>query len=37
MEVMPLKVTSMPQFLSQYFDIQTSEMDAKLASVNMGP
>jgi hypothetical protein len=39
-EVMPLKVTSMLYFLiehSKMVDIQTSEVDAKLAPVIMGP
>jgi hypothetical protein len=42
-EVMPLKVTSTPYFLIPYLQpfqnggLQTSEVDAKLAPVNMGP
>jgi hypothetical protein len=42
-EVMPLKVTSTPYFLSRTFnhfkmaDVQTSEVDAKLAPVNVRP
>jgi hypothetical protein len=41
-EVMPLKVTSKPYFLIPYLhskmeDVQTSEVDAKLAQVNVGP
>jgi hypothetical protein len=42
-EVMPLKLTSMPYFLILYFnhykmaDVQTSEVDSKLAPVNVGP
>jgi hypothetical protein len=41
-KVMPLKVTSMPYFLIPYLQpfqnggVQTSEMDAKLAPVNVG-
>jgi hypothetical protein len=41
-EVMPLKVTSKPYFLIPYLqafqmaDVQTSEMDVKLASLNVG-
>jgi hypothetical protein len=41
-EVMPLKVISTPTFQSRIFnhykmaDIKTSEMDAKLAPVNVG-
>jgi hypothetical protein len=34
-EVMPLKVTSTPYFLIPY--LQTSEVDAKLAPVSVGP
>jgi hypothetical protein len=42
-EVMPLKMTSTPYFLIQYLQpfynggLQTSEVDAKLAPVNVGP
>jgi hypothetical protein len=42
-EVMPLKVTPMPYFLIPYLQPfqngrrQTSEVDAKLAPVNVGP
>jgi hypothetical protein len=42
-EVMPFKVTSMPYFLIPYLqlskmvDVQTFEVDAKLAPVNVGP
>jgi hypothetical protein len=42
-KVMPLKVTSTPYFLSRTFNhykmagVQTSEVDAKLAPVNVGP
>jgi hypothetical protein len=42
-EIMPLKVTSIPYLLILYLqafqngDVQTSEMDAKLAPVNVGP
>jgi hypothetical protein len=41
-EVMPLKATSTPYFLIPYLhsimaDVQTSEVDAKLAPVNVGP
>jgi hypothetical protein len=42
-EVMPLKVISTPYFLIPYLnhskmaDVQTSEVDAKLAPVNVGP
>jgi hypothetical protein len=42
-EVMPLRMTSTPYFLIPYLqpfqmaDVQTSEMDAKLAPVNVGP
>jgi hypothetical protein len=42
-EVMPLKVTSTPYFLIPYLkhskmaDVQTSEVDAKLAPFNAGP
>jgi hypothetical protein len=42
-EVMPLKMTSTPYFLIPYLvnhsemaDVQTSEVDAKLAQVNVG-
>jgi hypothetical protein len=42
-EVMPLKVTSTPYFLIPYLQlfkndgVQTPEVDAKLAPVNVGP
>jgi hypothetical protein len=42
-EVMPLKVTSTSYLLIPYLqafkmaDVQTSEVDAKLAPVNVGP
>jgi hypothetical protein len=42
-EVMPLKVISTPYVLIRTFnhykmaDVQTSEVDAKLAPVNVGP
>jgi hypothetical protein len=42
-EVMPLKMTSTPYFLNPYLQpfqkggLQTSEVDAKLVPVNVGP
>jgi hypothetical protein len=42
-KVLPLKMTSKPYFLIRIFnhykmaDVQTAEVDAKLAPVNVGP